>query len=911
MKMKLVPILTILTISVIIYTVPIFAEIKEPLNIRTLNPAFDFFPNSSLQDFSYLLDAPAGKHGFLTVRMDGHFYFTDGTRGRFWGVTIPDRHIDIPHDRIDTIVDTLARAGVNLVRLQALDKRFADTGSGIQRSIFDESYPNSTTTRYLDRDYRDRVNYWIYKLKQRGIYIYLDLCTYRMFKDGDGVTNAAWLGQGAKPYVYFNSRLIELQKLYAEKLLCSNINPYTNVSIAQDPAVVMLNLNDENGLFSDPEKWPEMVEPYRTEFQQKWNLWLQKKYGSSFTLRSAWTNTKSKTALGSKEMPEDGSVLLPKMDLDSYSEVMDANYTDLLKFPARQSDAVRFAVDIQRQYFASMRDFLRQKGIKIPISAVVNGEIVPDIWTVTQELDFIAEPVTFDNLRSEPGKAIYTDNKNYLRDTDDSSFISQLTRIKFAGKPVVISDCSISWPNTYRAAGMLESAAYGCLQDIDAQLNSAYYCTSDLDKLTSAGIQADPTRWGLLAIAGKMFLQHDVKSAEKLVEIGYSKEDMYTYANYLSSLNKLGWIYRLQNRYVDPEYNEKPDLIITSGRSQDARYIGNHSIIYSNAPFATAMQSKPASGEGTITAQSKYRLTRTAISPMEFIFSGIGYETLIATKMDTKFGFDADEGSLAGYQPMGLDKNRKIAYGFYDPRRDNLILAESNPEGIQRFAVDLIQRWYNIPITHKTLESGIYPSDTKELTRDTKEGRLLIDTDKTQVIQGSFNPGQLYKTGKLEVSSQSPFGVIIATSLDNQPIATAKKVLVKMVTIAENRGQKLEPASSAEMAGKYLLSAAGCSPIQTWGKWSNSATEVTLNGIRLIDVYLINGTWELLCDFEKDQYYFYCDTPNTRVTLNSHADKLRLVRYRDGIESDDPEKSDRTFIYPGFAKYLELTGIAK
>lgn len=909
MKMKLFPIIFILIISFIISIAPLSAEIKEPLNIRTLNPTFDFFPDSSLQDFSYLLDAPAGKHGFLTVHTDGHFYFSDGTRSRFWGITIPDRHIDIPHSRIEVIVDTLARAGVNLVRLQALDKRIGDEGGGIQRSIFDESYPNNTATRYLDRDYRDRVNYWIYKLKQRGIYIYLDLCAYRMFKEGDGVSNATWLGQGAKPYVYFNSRLIELQKQYAEKLLCSNINPYTNLSIAQDPAVVLLNLVDENGLFSDAGKWQEMTEPYRAEFQQKWNQWLQKKYGSTYTLRNAWTNTKSQTALGAKEILEDSSILLPKMELDSFNVVMIANYTDPLKFPARRSDGARFAVDIQRQYFTTMRDFLRQKGIKIPISAVVNRDVIPDVWSVTQSLDFIAEPVAFDNLQCESGKSLYLDNKNYLKDTDDANFAAQLTRIKFAGKPTVISDCSISWPNSYRASGMLESAAYACLQDIDAQLNSAYYCTGSLDKLTPAGMQADPTRWGLLAIAGKLFLEHDVKAAEKLVEIGYSKEDMFTYSDYINSLNKLGWLYRVQNRYIEPEYNEKPDLIIASGRSQDARYTGSHSIIYSNAPFATAMQSKPASGEETITAQSKYHLTRTAISPIEFIFSGIGYETLIATKMDNTFGFFADEGSIAGFQPMGLDKNRKIAYGFYDPRKDNLILAESNPNVIQRFAVDLIQRWYNIPITHKTLETGIYPSDTKELIRDTKEGRLLVDTDKTQVIEGIFNPGQLYKTSKLEIISQSPHGVIVATALDNQPIATAKKVLVKMVTLAENRGQKLESASNSTMAGKYQLTVSGNSPIQTWGRWLNSATEVTLNGNRLIDVYLMNGTWELLCDFEKDQYYFYCDTPNTKVTLNSRADKLRLVRYRDEIEPDDPEKSDKTFIYPGFAKYIELTGI--
>ena len=43
--------------------------------------------NKGVLDFSHLLDAPAGKHGFLQIK-DGHFYFEDGTRARFLGLTL-------------------------------------------------------------------------------------------------------------------------------------------------------------------------------------------------------------------------------------------------------------------------------------------------------------------------------------------------------------------------------------------------------------------------------------------------------------------------------------------------------------------------------------------------------------------------------------------------------------------------------------------------------------------------------------------------------------------------------------------------------------------------------------------------------------------------------------------------------
>ena len=37
-------------------------------------------PNKGILDYSHLLDAPAGKHGFVETR-NGHLYFEDGKRG--------------------------------------------------------------------------------------------------------------------------------------------------------------------------------------------------------------------------------------------------------------------------------------------------------------------------------------------------------------------------------------------------------------------------------------------------------------------------------------------------------------------------------------------------------------------------------------------------------------------------------------------------------------------------------------------------------------------------------------------------------------------------------------------------------------------------------------------------------------
>ena len=47
-------------------------------------------PNTGALNFSHLLDAPAGKHGFVRVK-DSHFYFEDGTRARFLGFNVAAR----------------------------------------------------------------------------------------------------------------------------------------------------------------------------------------------------------------------------------------------------------------------------------------------------------------------------------------------------------------------------------------------------------------------------------------------------------------------------------------------------------------------------------------------------------------------------------------------------------------------------------------------------------------------------------------------------------------------------------------------------------------------------------------------------------------------------------------------------
>lgn len=195
---------------------------------------------NSVIDLSYLLEKPAGKQGFVTVR-NGHFYKRDGKRLRLWGVNITDwtrGSVQIPSKEDAAFwAKTLSRFGVNCVRLTFLDFL---TPRGVIAS-------NRNDTRALDSAQIDKFDYWIYQLKQHGIYIDLNLLVGRRFKQGDEVTDYDKIGW-AKYVSYFDERLIELQKEFAKQLL-THYNGYTKTEYRNEPSIVIVELVNENTLF--------------------------------------------------------------------------------------------------------------------------------------------------------------------------------------------------------------------------------------------------------------------------------------------------------------------------------------------------------------------------------------------------------------------------------------------------------------------------------------------------------------------------------------------------------------------------------------------------------------------------------------------------------------------------------------
>ena len=131
-------------------------------------------PRTGILDFSWMNDAPAGSHGAVLVR-NGGFVFEDGTPVKFFGVNIgfaaaaPDKPV------AEAMAAELASCGVNFVRLHALDSTYM--------GLIDYT---KETTQSISKDVLDKLDYFVYCLKQKGIYIHLDTSVIRIYKEGDG-----------------------------------------------------------------------------------------------------------------------------------------------------------------------------------------------------------------------------------------------------------------------------------------------------------------------------------------------------------------------------------------------------------------------------------------------------------------------------------------------------------------------------------------------------------------------------------------------------------------------------------------------------------------------------------------------------------------------------------------------------
>ncbi|MFY9904799.1 MAG: hypothetical protein WBD45_08610 [Terriglobales bacterium] len=473
------------------------AQTYQDLQPFTIDHRKGFLARSPV-DVSFLLDAPAGKHGF--VRAQGaHLVTGDGKRIRFWGVNITDwskGSVMIPSKEDAPLwAATLARFGVNCVRLQFLD---LPTPRGLIDGKRDD-------TRALDPEAFDREDFFIAELEKRGIYINFNLLVGRPFKAGDGVEDYQKIREGAKGISLFDRRIIELQKEYARELLAHS-NPYTKLEYRNDPAVAMVEINNENALwvgFHGPTAY------YDHELDELYNAWLKKNLSAE--------ETKKLREIAGVAQSEDEPIPLLAGRAEMERAPKERFYTES-----------RFFLQAQRGYWEEMRDYLaKDLGVKSLIMTTA------DHGHTSSGYPLLLATASFDSNDGHTYWQHDWENKIKAPMVNDpfNSTVVELSRTPVAGKPYTVSEVNNPFPNDWDSEGIPILAAYGDFQDWDAIIWYTFEPKAAADWKPYIGdafdISLDPVKMPQLAAGALMFLRSDISSAKSTVERSYTREQVF------------------------------------------------------------------------------------------------------------------------------------------------------------------------------------------------------------------------------------------------------------------------------------------------------------------------------------------------------------------------------------------------
>lgn len=562
-------------------------------------------PNTGAMDFSHLLDAPAGKHGFVTVK-NGHFHFEDGARARFIGFNLPCRSNTPDHDTADRMAARFASMGVNVIRLHAADAPIGDTpgswSSCRQAPLID--YESGSTRRFTQAGL-DRFDYFWAKLKERGIYLHVDLIVARAFSQGDGLDYPGKPGSCLKCYTMINSRMVELQKEYAQALLC-HVNPYTGTRLLDDPAVMTIQINNEDSVIKGTAELKDLddIKPYRCELQEKFGNFLLAKYGSREKLEAAWTH-EGVCALREDEDPAAGTVRIAE---GGFVQPVNDPLGDWAAEtgPARYADYMEFGIEANRRFYRDMKDFLRSLGAKAPIAtsnllggaADVYGHIEGDLMENNSYFNHPLLPVQ-NNTYIVGGLQEYvslnplTMQQGY--GAARTTLLSLGATAMVAGKPFVLSEWNEYGAYPFHSTSFVQMAAYACLNDWDGLILYAHHTSENWDDQPADEIlnifdaYNDPSlicQWGFMA---EVFLKGLVAPAKSKAEIVYTQSDLLTLPNFHMMPNCfLPYVTATSSVFLDggDTYTGAADVAVNAGFLNNGDLSqAKHAVWYAWSPY--------------------------------------------------------------------------------------------------------------------------------------------------------------------------------------------------------------------------------------------------------------------------------------------------------------------------------------
>lgn len=464
-------------------------------------------------DVSYVLDAPAGRHGYVTVNGED-FVFEDGTAVKFWGTNNAETATFQSHEQIDKYVDVLAASGMNMVRLMDID------GGYFHPNVFGFNKDSIT----VDVDAMDQLCYFWAKCKEKGIYI--QYCLLGVRYPSTEMNHPAYedLSIGFKTEIYFDEQLQEMTK-ELEKTILTWENPYTGTTLADDPCVAMFEINNESNLMNtfgsySGDSYEIKSEYEKNLFRSLFNEYLKGIYGTNDKLLQAWT-AEGKTALRDGENLDNGTVTLDEQYQKSdFSE-------------QRVNDSFAFLYQLQSKYHTEMIQWLKTEiGVKAPVTGTTNlpTNDRADIYENAQ-YDYLARHQYQSHPQSgtEYKVGAYAGNVDSIILNPVGTALAEDAARRVNGMPYVVNEFQECEPNMYISEFNLVSAAIFSYQGWSG-LNFPFHVgelknteKNQLDDFFQ--VMGHPLRFGTMAGASLLYHRNEIREAQNGTYATYSADD--------------------------------------------------------------------------------------------------------------------------------------------------------------------------------------------------------------------------------------------------------------------------------------------------------------------------------------------------------------------------------------------------
>ncbi len=380
------------------------------------------------------------------VVRDGRLAFDDGAPARFWGVNLVGAGALVEPARAPTLAAHLSEAGFDLVRLHHLDSD--SPGSLVNPARGKPGEPS------ILPDGLARLDAVFAALKARGVYTWLETWTLRSFREGEGVPAPGGVPVGNKYASFVFPEWEEAKKAHV-RALWGRVNPHTGLRYADDPAIAVVELSNEDSLLVG--WWGGGLDrapgAHRAALDEAWNTWLRARYGGDARLSAAWAG-RMRGGLQMGETLALGSVAREPSQRSRTEQWPTTRAADLLEFYA----------SLEARHQGEMARFFKEElGFTAPIVCNTSfGQPAAD--ALLAACDVVDLHIYWDPA---PERQVASHGQSVVLRPEQQRLGDELSWCQ-RGRPCTVSELGHVWPNRHTQEAPLFWAAVGARQGWDA-----------------------------------------------------------------------------------------------------------------------------------------------------------------------------------------------------------------------------------------------------------------------------------------------------------------------------------------------------------------------------------------------------------------------------------------------------------